>query len=305
MAWLRLDDNLDTDPIILNVSRNFGEATKVLGWITRLMLYSARHLSDGFLPEVVFRDVVRSRVWREKLTTPPGGGTSLVHLRGDACPCLKDRPWPDTAADVYVHHYLSSNPSRDEYDVQRAKQAELRDSELRAAVRQRDRSRCRYCGVAVVWADRRSSTGGVVDHVDPRQAAGAANLVVACRGCNSRKGNRTPDAAGMTLLPAPGTNPRHGNGSDPGRTQLVGTDTSTRGPVRDGTGRATDYGPGDAGPAGDRPTTGPPTTTRTSTHPNPYHRTAITGLDPPDHAGLPSATDHEYADTFGESGEFP
>ena len=298
MAWLRMDDNFDTDPIVLNVSRNMGEATKVVGWITRLMLYSARHLTDGFLPDVVFRDIVRSRVWRDKLTTPPDGGTALVHLRGDPCPCLKDRQWPDTAADVYVHHYLTSNPSRDEYDIQRAKQAELRDSELRAAVRQRDRSRCRYCAVAVVWADRRSSQGGVFDHVDPRVAAGAANLVVACRGCNSRKGARTPDAAGMTLLPV--GNPRR----DPQPTNLVDADQTTNAPVRDGTGRVHDFG-GDAGPAGYRPTMGPPETSRTSTDPNPYHRTAITGLDPPDHAGLPSSTDHDYAEAFGDEGEDP
>jgi len=297
MAWLRMDDNFDTDPLVLNVSRNMGEATKVVGWLTRLMLYSARHLTDGFLPEVVFRDIVRSKVWREKLTAPPDGGGSLVHRRGDACRCLKDREWPDTAADVYVHHYLTSNPSRDEFDVQRAKQAELRDSELRAAVRQRDRSRCRYCAVPVVWADRRSAQGGVFDHVDPRIAAGAANLVVACRGCNSRKGNRTPAAAGMTLLPVPGTDQRQIGGSDQRPTQLVDTEPTTHAHARDGTGRVTD-------PA-DQPTTGPPSTVRTSRDPNPYHRTAVTGLDPLDHAGLPSIIDHDYADTFGETGEDP
>lgn len=302
MAWLRLDDNFDTDPIVLNVSRNMGEATKIIGWITRLMLYSARHLTDGFLPDVVFRDIVRSKVWRDKLTNPPDGGTALVHLRGDPCPCLKDRQWPDTAADVYVHHYLTSNPSRDEYDIQRAKQAELRDSELRAAVRQRDRSRCRYCGIPVVWADRRSAQGGVFDHVDPRVAAGAANLVVACRGCNSRKGNRTPDAAGMTLLPV--GNLRQNGGRNQPPTTVVEPDTTTHAPVRDGTGRVTDMG-GDAGPAGRRPMLGPPDTTRTSADPNPYHRTAITGLDPPDHAGLPTDADYDSAEPFGETGEDP
>lgn len=56
----------------------------------------------------------------------------------------------------------------------------------------RDDSTCRYCGAA----------GESVDHVVPRCQGGgddAGNLVVACRSCNSRKGGRTPEQAGMVL----------------------------------------------------------------------------------------------------------
>lgn len=62
------------------------------------------------------------------------------------------------------------------------------------AVFARDGSRCRYCG-----ATKRLS----LDHVKPRIQGGddaADNLVVACRSCNSRKGGRTPEEAGMVLL---------------------------------------------------------------------------------------------------------
>jgi len=292
MAWLRLDDGLDDDPIILNVSRSRGEADRVLGILTAMMLYAARHLTDGFLPELIFREHVRSKRLREAFTRPPGGGTALLHRRGDQCECLEGRQWPATGADYAIHHYLKSNPTRDEYDVQRAKQAELRDRELLAAVRRRDGDCCRYCGRETRWADRRSGFGMVLDHIDPTLAAGAANLVVACRSCNSRKGNRTPLAAGMDLLPAMGDcapDPTNDETNDETNDQInrSTTDTTTHAPVRDGTGRVNGAA-GDAGPDGVRDLIGPAQPRRSSAHPNPYHRAAITGTDPADHPGLPT-----------------
>lgn len=58
----------------------------------------------------------------------------------------------------------------------------------------RDGRACRYCGT--------TASGMTVDHVEPRAAGGGdepSNLVVACRQCNSRKGARTPEQAGMRL----------------------------------------------------------------------------------------------------------
>lgn len=55
-------------------------------------------------------------------------------------------------------------------------------------------ARCRYCGGGEYLA---------VDHVVPRCQGGGdelSNLVVACKSCNSRKGGRTPEQAGMVLL---------------------------------------------------------------------------------------------------------
>jgi 5-methylcytosine-specific restriction endonuclease McrA len=68
---------------------------------------------------------------------------------------------------------------------------------LRRAVYERDHYRCRYCG----GFERLS-----LDHVVPESRGGAAteeNLVTACRTCNTRKGNRTLEAMGMSLLPIP------------------------------------------------------------------------------------------------------
>jgi 5-methylcytosine-specific restriction endonuclease McrA len=62
----------------------------------------------------------------------------------------------------------------------------------------RDRHTCQYCG------DSRGPM--TVDHVIPKLAGGSdtwENLVCACARCNNRKGDRSPDKAGMKLKRRP------------------------------------------------------------------------------------------------------
>ena len=61
----------------------------------------------------------------------------------------------------------------------------------------RDSNRCVYCG---------SKDSLTLDHVKPKSAGGRDswdNLVTACQKCNSRKGNMTPEQAGMEMLSRP------------------------------------------------------------------------------------------------------
>lgn len=63
----------------------------------------------------------------------------------------------------------------------------------RREVLRRDQRICQYCG---------STKQLTLDHVIPRSKGGKhswENVVTACERCNSRKGNRTPQQAGMTL----------------------------------------------------------------------------------------------------------
>jgi len=58
----------------------------------------------------------------------------------------------------------------------------------------RDRWRCQYCGVKGPISDM------TYDHVLPRSRGGKTcweNIVTACRDCNARKADRTPEEAGM------------------------------------------------------------------------------------------------------------
>lgn len=63
----------------------------------------------------------------------------------------------------------------------------------------RDGYTCQYCG-------RNSGERMTIDHVVPRAVGGKTiweNVVSACRTCNTRKGSRTPQQAGMRLLRKP------------------------------------------------------------------------------------------------------
>jgi 5-methylcytosine-specific restriction endonuclease McrA len=64
----------------------------------------------------------------------------------------------------------------------------------------RDRMRCQYCGVRGTLFDL------TLDHIMPRARGGRSepeNLCAACKACNQRKGDRTPDEARMPLLASP------------------------------------------------------------------------------------------------------
>ena len=66
----------------------------------------------------------------------------------------------------------------------------------RRAVFARDDHRCQYCG----------GMADSIDHVMPRSRGGMhvwENVTAACRGCNLRKRDRTPEEAGMLLASRP------------------------------------------------------------------------------------------------------
>lgn len=70
---------------------------------------------------------------------------------------------------------------------------------LRIQVSLRDKM-CRYCGI-------RFPSGGIsfiLEHIIPKALGGTTdidNCVLACQSCNTKKGRRTPESAGMKLLP--------------------------------------------------------------------------------------------------------
>ncbi|WP_425570314.1 HNH endonuclease [Pigmentiphaga soli] len=64
----------------------------------------------------------------------------------------------------------------------------------------RDKYICGYCGGHFAEHDL------TIEHVTPESRGGAntwENIVTACRSCNQRKANRTPEQAGMPLLYLP------------------------------------------------------------------------------------------------------
>jgi 5-methylcytosine-specific restriction endonuclease McrA len=70
----------------------------------------------------------------------------------------------------------------------------------RVNVYARDGRRCQYCGERFAEADLS------YDHVVPKRAGGRrtwTNIVTSCKTCNSRKGSRSCDEAGMWPLRTP------------------------------------------------------------------------------------------------------
>ena len=71
----------------------------------------------------------------------------------------------------------------------------------RRSVMMRDNHTCQYCGASG------SNVILTLDHLLPRSRGGETtweNVVAACRTCNMRKGDRTPEEAGMVLRRHPG-----------------------------------------------------------------------------------------------------
>lgn len=75
----------------------------------------------------------------------------------------------------------------------------------------RDRYLCQYCGAkegsTVHVGGKPTKVGLTLDHILPESRGGPwawDNLCACCRSCNLKKGDRTPEEAGMTLLHVPG-----------------------------------------------------------------------------------------------------
>jgi len=86
------------------------------------------------------------------------------------------------------------------YQVASHRRAGLFHTPSKRAVFVRDLFTCQYCGVRVTMKT------GTRDHVHPVSRGGAdalANVVTACRVCNTRKAARTPEEAFMPLSRRP------------------------------------------------------------------------------------------------------
>lgn len=70
-------------------------------------------------------------------------------------------------------------------------------NDIRWKIWRRDDFTCQYCGI---------KENLFVDHIIPESQGGElidSNLVTACKSCNSKKSNRTPEEAGMKILNDP------------------------------------------------------------------------------------------------------
>lgn len=160
-----------------------------------IRLWCAATGNDGRFPKAELHVAVARKISEAKarrlMAQLVGAGEVLEHVADyEVVGWLEDQPaaavWDD---DTQRERWARSKALR-------------RDRGLCKAIQERDANLCRYCAVRVNWTDRKGTTGGTYDHVDPDGPNTLDNVVVACRRCNARKKDRTPAQAGMVLLTA-------------------------------------------------------------------------------------------------------
>lgn len=183
MPWVKLDDGFADN---LKVG---GLSDRAFRAHVEALCYCARNLTDG----LISTPYVKRMRWTRQATELQSA-----------------KLWDVDPEGYRIHDYLLYNPSRaqvmEDREIARRRSAMNADPELARLIKARDGNACRYCGVEVNWRDRKGVRGATYDHVIPLSTGGDEsfeNLVTACRACNTKKGARTPERAGMTLRSVP------------------------------------------------------------------------------------------------------
>lgn len=188
--WFKVDDQFHDHGKLRKIDYD----PAAIGLWTLAGSWCGSNRTDGFVPASVLRRWSSS--WKRL-----AGRLELAGL-WEPAEVDGERGW-------VFHDWEDCNPNKDETTTDigrlrwRRKNALSKNRELCEQIVARDRGLCRYCSVRVNWQDRRGKTGGTYDHVDPAGDNSIGNVVVACRRCNGRKRDRTPEEAGMPLLPVP------------------------------------------------------------------------------------------------------
>lgn len=186
MAWWKAQCESRTNP-------KFAAAGAAASWVWYCAnCYAREHLTDGLVPKQMLSALVPGMTWRQVVNA----SKKLVEVKL----FIENTDGSFTINDFLVYH-----PSKAEVENAREwdnrRKALYSDKQLIEALRRRDADYCRYCDCRVNWRDRRGPTGGQFDHVEPRGENSYDNVVVSCRRCNVKKNDRTPEQAGMPLLP--------------------------------------------------------------------------------------------------------
>lgn len=203
MTWFAVDDQMHDHEKFLDIPPDAASLWLHAG------SWSAGHRTDGFIPASLIRR------WR--------GCTKRSAAELVARGLWEEATGSDGKPGWRFHQWGQWQPLKAEYETPtdqlrwKRRKALQRNRLLCEEIVTRDRNRCRYCSVRVDFSNKRGATGGTYDHVDPDGENSLENVVVACRRCNGRKKDRTPEEAGMPLLAVPDPRPNTdlaGSGSE-------------------------------------------------------------------------------------------
>jgi 5-methylcytosine-specific restriction endonuclease McrA len=181
----------------------------------KAMMYANKHLTDGvlerhMLPVIASLAFIDTKKRRDDLVSG-FVECGIWHQHGDNC---TDEKCPVSVnpvpKDCYtIHRFWDGQEKSAVVKERRAKNTRkkdlLGDEFLVAQIIARDGYNCRFCGRRVrktPLKDTRSKDKLHLEHLDPDGPNTFENVVVACVDCNTAKGKRTVEEAGMTLLPS-------------------------------------------------------------------------------------------------------
>jgi 5-methylcytosine-specific restriction endonuclease McrA len=182
MAWIEVHQSLPTHRKTLAAADALDmPPPHLLGHMVCLWLWAIDNAPDGVLG-VSPRTIARAAQW----SGDPQEFLAAVTAAG----------FLDESGTIHDYgEYIGKLIDRRRQNAERQKR--LRDK-ARLPIYERDNGHCRYCHAGL------SVDAFYVDHMLPKERGGTddpANLVTACNPCNVKKNNRTPEEAGMTLLP--------------------------------------------------------------------------------------------------------
>lgn len=187
MAWLRVGDTFATDPRVLALN---DPAAPLMGPACRGFFLELAALSANSSTDYV--------ITRGQVNLAGGQVATQLLRRCERAGLIRPldgrgvgRRWKliDDAPEL-IHIRLAA-----EVAWEKQQKADTQNAEFQTAVWLRDGDACRWCGRVVQPSDNKSARGKTLDHLQAGQrAAGAQDLVVACRGCNGRRGKEWLDA---------------------------------------------------------------------------------------------------------------
>lgn len=198
MPWLRVSDSAGNNPIVLEPLTDPAPppamdvslwANTIMGVVTRAATSAAGYNRSYVVSDATVAQIAGPQ-WRTVAEAAERAGYWTRVEQG----------WQLIEDSDHLFHIRRG----EEIDWEKARKADTANSRLTAPVRWRDGDGCRYCGVIVIWGDMKSARGGTYDHRVPGRAALThEDLRVACRGCNSSRGNNPSADDVLPPLPPP------------------------------------------------------------------------------------------------------
>lgn len=195
--WIESHQGLRNHPKTKRLRRKLGvDAATAVGYLHFLWWWALDHAPDGNLQNYDAVDIADAIDWEgdeQQLMASLLTAGFLDYDEASKAYSLHD--WEHYGGKLQEYRQFQASQDkrkRNLYD----------DAGLTRSVRERDGDNCRYCGTTVNWKDRKGAKGGTYDIVDPDGLNTLENIVVACRGCTSKKNNRSLAESGMCLIPS-------------------------------------------------------------------------------------------------------